>query len=198
MLKLVYLPGTSTPALQSFATPILNLHDTHVTAPWFGANVWTGIVQTVPGGNIPPEHPAVELKLTFKDGGAFDFHTTFERIKERLQQAVEVARDNGQLVGDGTESNAGRGGGALDLINLDSVHLDELPAYDAVTTPQDMLAEPWAPPSIDINSAPQSPGRSSREEPFSPPAEPPPGYETVQNQSVADELERRMRGSISQ
>jgi hypothetical protein len=156
-------------------------------------------VQTVPGGNIPPEHPAVELKLTFKDGGAFDFHTTFERIKERLQQAVEMARDSGQLVGDGTETNAGTGGGALASVNLDSVHLDELPAYDAATAPRDLLADTQAPPPlVDLTEAPQSPGRSSRDEPFSPPAEPPPGYETVQNQSVADELERRLRGSISQ
>jgi hypothetical protein len=193
----VYLPGTSSPALQSFAAPILNLHDTHVAAPFFGPNVWTGIVQAVPGGNIPPEHPAVELKLTFKDGGAFDFHTIFERIKERLQQAVELARESGQLVGDGSESSAGRGGGALASVNLDSVHLDELPAYDAATAPRDMLANHEGPPPLELNGAPQSPGQPSRDEPFSPPAEPPPGYETVQNQSVADELERRLRGSTS-
>ncbi|KIW02009.1 uncharacterized protein PV09_06515 [Verruconis gallopava] len=196
--RLVYLPSVSTPALQSFTAPILNLHDTHVAAPFFGPNVWTGIVQAVPGGNIPPEHPAVELKLTFKDGGAFDFHTTFERIKERLHQAVEVARESGQLVGDGSESNAGRGGGALDAVNLDSVHLDELPAYDAATAPRDMLDNLQSPPPLPtVNGAPQAPGQCGPQESFSPPVEPPPGYETVQNQSVADELERRLRDSAS-
>ncbi len=155
-------------------------------------------MQTVPGGNIPPEHPAVELKLTFKDGGAFDFHTTFERIKERLQQAVEMARESGHLVGDGTETNAGIGGGALASVNLDSVHLDELPAYDAATAPRELLTDSRAPPPlVDLTEVSQSPGRSNRDELFSPPAEPPPGYEIVQNQSVADELERRLRGSIS-
>ena len=192
----MYLPATSTPALQSFTAPILNLHDTHVTAPFFGPNVWMGIVQSVPGGNIPPEHPAVEIKLTFKDGGAFDFHTLFERIKERLQQAVEVARESGQLMGDGSESTAGRGGGALSSVNMDAVHLDELPAYDAATAPRDMLADPQPPPHLDdgppANTEQRSPGQS-----FSPPNEPPPGYETVQEQSVADELERRLRGAES-
>lgn len=156
-----------------------------------------GIAQAVPGGNIPPEHPAVEIKLTFKDGGAFDFHTLFERIKERLQQAVEVARESGQLTGDGTESIAGRGGGALSSVNLDAVHLDELPAYDAATAPREALSNPQPPPHIDDDLTVSSPGEPSPVQSFSPPQEPPPGYETVQNQSVADELERRLRGSIS-
>ena len=177
MGQLVYLPATSTAALQSFTAPVLNLHDTHVTAPFFGPNVWSGIVQAVPGGNIPPEHPAVEIKLTFKDGGAFDFHTLFERIKERLQQAVEVARESGQLVGDGSESMAGRGGGGLSGVNLDSVHLDELPAYDAATAtaPRDLLSDPQPPPHVDDPPPPpESSGQPSPVQSFSPPAEPPP------------------------
>lgn len=195
-MKIVYLPATSTPNLQSFTAPILNMHDTHVSAPFFGPNVWTSIVQCVPGGNIPPDHPAVELKMTFKDGGAFDFHSTFERIKERLQQAVDVARESGQLVGDGTEANAGRGGGGLAGVNLDAVHLDELPAYEDATSqrlPHTHAEEPL----IDFTDSPPSTTRSPRQQQFSPPADPPPGYETVQNQSVADELERRLRRSVS-
>jgi len=194
--RIVYLPTISTPSLQSFTAPILNLHDTHVAAPFFGPNVWTSIVQSVPGGNIPPEHPAVELKMTFKDGGAFDFHSTFERIKERLQQVVDVARESGQLVGDGSEVNAGRGGGGLSGVNMDSVHLDELPAYEDATgsrRPDPHSQEPL----IDLTGSPPATARSPREQQFSPPAEPPPGYETVQNQSVADEFERRVRGSVS-
>jgi hypothetical protein len=206
--KIVYLPATATPALQSFAAPILNLHDTHVAAPFFGPNVWTAIVQPVPGGNIPVEHAALELKMTFKDGGAFDFHSTYERIKERLQQAVDVARESGQLVGDGTDVGGG-GGGPLSGINLALVDLDELPAYEDATSPAGQttgrslavdeeeahqqlvdLDEDSAPPM----SSPRSDGRSPRQEVFTPPAEPPPGYETVQSQSVADEVERRLRG----
>jgi hypothetical protein len=176
----------------------LNLHDTRVAAPFFGPNVWTAIVQPVPGGNIPPEHAALELKMTFKDGGAFDFHSTFERIKERLQQAVEVARESGQLVGDGIETTGGRGPDALSGVNLDAVHLDELPAYeDAASTRRAPAEAPREERLIDIDEPEHRQRSSPRDEAFSPPAEPPPGYEAVQNQSVADELERRLRGSVS-
>jgi hypothetical protein len=54
--------------------------------------VWTALVQPVAGGGIPPSLPAVQLKMSFKEGGAFDFHSNFERIKERLQQAVETSQ----------------------------------------------------------------------------------------------------------
>jgi hypothetical protein len=167
-------------------------------------------VQPVPGGNIPVEHAALELKMTFKDGGAFDFHSIYERIKERLQQAVDVARESGQLVGDGTDIGSG-GGGPLSGINLALVDLDELPAYEDATSLVDQTSgaslaveEEAHPQLVDLDeesvpplSSPRSDGRSPRQEVFTPPAEPPPGYETVQNQSVADELERRLRGSIS-
>jgi hypothetical protein len=163
-------------------------------------------VQPVPGGNIPAEHAALELKMTFKDGGAFDFHSIYERIKERLQQAVDVARESGQLVGDGTDISGGAGGGPLSNINLDLVNLDELPAYEDATSPvgQRTVSPQGQSPLIDLEevaqphmSSPRSEGRSPGQEVFTPPAEPPPGYETVQSQSVADELERRMRGSTS-
>lgn len=203
--RLIYLPASPTPELHSFAAPILNLHDTHVTAPWFGPNVWTSIVQPVSGGGIPPQHAALELKITFKEGGAFDFHTNYERLKERLQQAVEVARENGYITGDGSESGGGRGAGALAGVNLDAVHLDELPAYEeSGQSPQPGLAAPLATPlaprDSGIGVSPQSaiqpsPQQSPRDETFSPPAEPPPGYEEVQRDSIVDELERRLRSA---
>lgn len=147
--------------------------------------------------------------MTFKDGGAFDFHSIYERIKERLQQAVDVARESGQLMGDGVEGGGGAGAGAMGSVNLDAVHLDELPAYEDATSPAGRVTARTVPVErqpevlIDLEDAPraQQPTRSSqgspRNEVFTPPAEPPPGYETVQQQGVADELERRMRGSIS-
>jgi hypothetical protein len=70
-------------------------------------------VQPVPGGNIPPASSAIELKLVFKDAGAFDFSTTFERVKERVTQAVE---------------NAGASA-------AQNVHLEDLPAYEAPPSP---------------------------------------------------------------
>lgn len=72
--RLVYIPTKPTPTFQSFAAPILNFHDAHVTAPWFGANQWIAAVQPVTGGGISAQYSLLEVKLTFNDGGAFDFH----------------------------------------------------------------------------------------------------------------------------
>lgn len=193
----MYLPTTPSASFQSFAAPILNLHDTHVTAPFFGPNVWSAIVQPVPGGNIPPEHAALELKIVFKDGGAFDFHSTYERIKERLQQAVEVARESGHMTGNGAETGGGQGAGALGAVDMNTVHLDELPAYeDAATTRPVPVARQEA-PLIDLAANEPTARTSPPQQQFSPPAEPPPGYEDVQSQSISDELERRLRESGS-
>ncbi|KAI9806128.1 MAG: hypothetical protein M1833_004535 [Piccolia ochrophora] len=206
--RIVYLPFSPTPELNSFSAPILNLHDTHVSAPFFGPNLWRAALQVVGGGNIPSKS-LVEVKMTFRDGGAFDFHSHFERIKERLQQAVEVARNNGQLSGDGSEHAAGRGGGALAAVNMDNVHLEQLPAYEEAGN-----ESPVSGPTLVQTSSRNGPvtrdsglGVSSDEEPthapesaddsandtVSPPMEPPPGYEEVQRESVAIEVERRLQ-----
>ncbi|KAK6606913.1 ww-domain ligand protein [Botrytis cinerea] len=110
-----------TPELQSFSSPILNLQDSYVRAPFFGANYWTALCKPVSGGGIPPDYPSVELKMTFREGGAFDFHSCLEQIKEHLvnmdleqlpayeaatevtDEAHEVALDSG--VADTTRSS---------------------------------------------------------------------------------------------
>lgn len=206
--RVLYLPASPTERFQSFAAPILNLHDTHVAAPFFGPNVWTAVVQPVPGGNVPSSESALELKMTFKDGGAFDFHSIFERIKERLQQAVEAARESGHLTGDGSERNGGAGAGALAAVDMNAVQLDELPAYeDQSGRPPSHNAVPVAAAAAaagsrnganaqrDSGVAVSPPVRSPREEEFVPPNEPPPGYEEVQVESVAEQLERRLRSN---
>lgn len=157
------------------------------------------MVQPVAGGGIPPSNAVVQLKMTFKDGGAFDFHSNFERIKERLQQAVEQARE----YGDGSQTRSSRIR-AFDDVNLSAVHLDELPAYEG------------PPGSSYPESAPISPAITQDREPLSPfndgdrktsqasdderpearldtPTEPPPGYEEVQQQSIVEDLESRLR-----
>lgn len=207
--RVLYLPSSPTERFQSFAAPILNLHDTHVAAPFFGPNVWSAIVQPVPGGHIPSTESALELKMTFKDGGAFDFHSIFERIKERLQQAVEAARESGHLTGDGSEVDGGAGPGALAGVDMNAVHLDELPAYEDQSgrPPNADGSRAAADTPASASSAREvnglrdsgvsvSPGlwrQSPRGDVFTPPNEPPPGYEEVQVESVADELERRLR-----
>lgn len=205
-MQVIYLPVTPSPDLQSFAVPILNVRDSRVTAPWFGANKWEAVIQPVYGGGIPPQHAELELVMEFKEGGAFDFSTTFERLKERLKQAVDVARESGLATGDGADVLDGRGAGPLAGVNLNSVHLDDLPAYeesrqDRVVGPEDPIpSPPVGSDSIISPSSPEVPTKSSpisspQQETFSPPSEPPPGYEEVQRDSVADELERRLRSA---
>ncbi|KAJ9618705.1 hypothetical protein H2203_008909 [Taxawa tesnikishii (nom. ined.)] len=195
--RIIYLPSTPTPQLQSFAAPILNLLDTHVTAPWIGPNVLVAMVRPVQGGGVPPAHPALELKVTFRDGGAYDFQSRFERVKERLQQAVDVARENGVPIG--SETGRGRGSGGLEGVDMGNVHLDELPAYEEaasgpparVTQGEEQVPRQSMEQQTEVEATAQA-RRVSDQETFSPPAEPPPGYEEVQRASVEDELERRL------
>lgn len=196
-----------TPQLQSFAVPILNVADSRVTAPWFGANKWEAIIQPVQGGGIPPQHAELDLVLEFKEGGAFDFASIFERLKERLRQAMEIARESGSG-GDVQDGTRGVGG-----ININNVHLEDLPAYEE-SRQHARVPDPLPSPPMD-NSAPDgmgaggpviaapepaSPQASSslssprtQQDHFEPPSDPPPGYEEVQRSSIVDELERQVR-----
>ncbi|KAJ4359571.1 uncharacterized protein N0V89_000126 [Didymosphaeria variabile] len=199
--QIIYLPVSPSPTFQSFAVPILNVSDSRVTAPWFGANKWEALITPVYGGGIPAPHSALELVMEFKEGGAFDFATTFERLRERLKQAVDVAQQGG----DGVEGD-GRGAGALAGVNLSSVHLEDLPAYEDTRSharlPDNLPSPPLGRGSVGTAGTSSTANRSSpplgspRQEQDSfapPPSEPPPGYEEVQQSSVADELERRLR-----
>lgn len=180
----------------------MNVADSRVTAPWFGANKWEAVIQPVYGGGIPPEHAELELVMEFKEGGAFDFASTYERLRERLKQAVDVARENGLATGDGAELGDSRGGGALSGVNLNSVHLEDLPTYEDsgqhTRVPESLPSPPIGRNSVGGASSTDtahksSPLSSPQQETFQPPTEPPPGYEEVQRDSVADELERRLR-----
>lgn len=190
--KIVYLPSNPTPELQSFSSPLLNLQDTYVRAPFFGANYWTGLCKPVPEGGIPPTNPAVELRLTFKEGGAFDFHTIFEQIKERVHQSYTVSRESGQQ---------GAAGAA-------DVHLEQLPAYEPAegqNAPVPEVAreeEPAIISPIPIRPTERNNSRAdvgSSTEPSVPaPDEPPPGYEEVQADAVGFGLARRLTEQAEQ
>ncbi|TGO69098.1 hypothetical protein BOTNAR_0015g00100 [Botryotinia narcissicola] len=164
---------TPTPELQSFSSPILNLQDSYVRAPFFGANYWTALCKPVSGGGIPPDYPSVELKMTFREGGAFDFHSCLEQIKERLCQVYSVAREHG-----------GRGTSGVDLANMD---LEQLPAYEAATEVTDEA------PEVARDSGVANTTGSSRPKTFTAPAEPPPDYEEAQAQAVSVDLDQRLR-----
>jgi len=164
----------------------------HVTAPFFGANVFAGELRPVSGGNIPAHHALVDIKMTFKEGGAFDFSTTYERLKEQMLQALSIAREDGGARGSGT-------GG------LPNANLEQLPAYEESGTsplPPSNLALPQAStlsptatapePSIDPTNEPGVKPEPPQES-HPPPNEPPPGYEETQAATVARDLEENMR-----
>jgi len=148
-----------------------------VAAPWFGPNVWTALLQPTSGGGIPiPPAGVVEVKLTFKDGGAFDFHTRYERVRERLQQAVETQRMDGD------------GQGGAQRVDVGNVDLEELPVY--VEEGEGPLIAPIA-PTIQQNGRMGGDGVRERPRREEVPDEAPPGYEEAQMAGLQDELERR-------
>jgi hypothetical protein len=60
------------------------------------------------------------MKMTFKDGGVFDFHTAIEEVEASPSHALEVAREIRHTTG------------RTSSIDLSSVHLDQLPAFEEV------------------------------------------------------------------
>ncbi|KAL9603321.1 MAG: hypothetical protein Q9179_002234 [Wetmoreana sp. 5 TL-2023] len=135
--------------------------------------------------------------MTFKDGGAFDFATTYERIKETISQAVELSRESGRQQGS----------------DLSDINLEQLPAYEevgsTVSAPPPQLHQPipvtptpstYAPSrdsgivlSSDDERNPKPPSAQAQGQQHPPPDEPPPGYEEVQQESVVENLERNLR-----
>lgn len=136
-------------------------------------------MKPVPGGGIPPTNSALELRLTFREGGAFDFHTTFEQIKERAYQAHMIARESGTAPAD--------------------VHLEQLPAYEPAREvveddePRILSPVPVRPSRTNTGDIPIE--TTSEVTSVAPPApdEPPPGYEEAQVQAVTDDLDQRLR-----
>jgi hypothetical protein len=142
----------------------------------------------VAGGNIPAAVPAFELKMTFKEGGCYDFHSVFERIKERTSHALDMARESGRAV----EGEA----------ELGDVHLDELPAYEESAGPGVRVVGEGH-DAEEVAAAAASPREESRAEAVNAGSGDaqadtsrngaPPRYEDVQRESIADALERRVR-----
>lgn len=152
-------------------------------------------MQPVPGGGLQPAQAHIEIKLTFKEGGAFDFHTNFERIRERFLQAMEAACGSNT-----TGTSSSHGGGPLAGVNMDAVHLDELPTYQ--DSGRDELA-PQPPPPVPSRSPIQREapapsfeevveGRAPAQRQSTPPTDAPPGYEETQQQSIEREFEARL------
>ncbi len=131
--------------------------------------------------------------MTFKEGGAFDFAATYERIKETLSHAMEIARESGRP----------------QAADLSEMNLEQLPAYEEATrgpvlqrpTPTSRTAAPQNPsgsngPALSSDhERGTNPSSSGFSDENMPPNEPPPGYEETQQSSIAESLERSIRTS---
>lgn len=109
---------------------ITHVYDSRVSAPFFGPNVWSAQIQPVAGGGIPPTTSPVELRLVFKDGGAFDFHGYFERVKERVVEAREAGMAS------------------------QTVHLEDLPSYEDAGPPPPGIGQPQGPGPVPAEPPP--------------------------------------------
>ncbi len=83
--RILYLPDHASAEFKSFAAPIKNLHDAKIVQPWFGPNAWvTEVTPVHAGGLMQP----TEAKLTFKDGGVFDFHMKFSTLRHNIHEGI--------------------------------------------------------------------------------------------------------------
>ncbi|KAI5810513.1 hypothetical protein BZA77DRAFT_287827 [Pyronema omphalodes] len=160
-LRIIYLPASPSLDFTSFTAPILSIVDSRIITPIFGANHWTATIIPTRNGGLQEQS---EIKLVFKDGGAFDWQQKFEVVKER----VHAARDEGR----------------------EEVVMEDLPAYDfgsSATGAEGLRQAPDLAPAYEqvtqATQATQTQGNMGRGAPT--PAEPPPGYEEVQRECVA-------------
>jgi hypothetical protein len=133
--------------------------------------------------------------MTFREGGAFDYHTCFEQVKERLHHVVTQAREEGRNVG---------ATGVLSPADIASVHLEQLPAYEPAREVSN--AEHAAERGITSSAVPATrdsgvaglrelprPEEDVPTPPTEPPSEPPPAYEEAQAQALRFEFDQRLR-----
>ena len=122
----------------------------------------TGQVQPVREGGLPTPSASpymLELKLTFNEGGAYDFHSKFAEVRERLVQNREMVREIG------------------DNVAPQELHGEQLPAYEererGLSTPA--LAQ------VSNEEDIQAPAYTSNTNATAPRDEPPPGYDEIQH-----------------
>lgn len=176
--RIVYLPSNPKPALKSFSCPILNIQDTYIHSPFFGANSWFGTCKPVPGGGIPTAFSVVEIKFVFRDGGAFNFRSCFEEIKERLHQAYSVAQE--------TTSHE------IDFTDID---IEPLPAYRSARELREESEIERSPAyqKYETDSSNEENGTIKNEQIRTIPAEAPPSYEEFQAQVNHADREQDIR-----
>ncbi|CAO3688797.1 unnamed protein product [Umbelopsis vinacea] len=85
--RIIYLPRQPTEHFRSFHVPLLSLKNCRYEQPWFAANYISGHVIPVAGGGL--SKPG-DLKLTFKEGGGFEFYSIFRELLERIDETNET------------------------------------------------------------------------------------------------------------
>ncbi|CAO3693483.1 unnamed protein product [Umbelopsis ramanniana] len=85
--RVIFLPDRPSPQFKSFHVPLLSLKNCRYEQPWFAANYISGHVLPVAGGGL--SQPG-QLKLTFKEGGGFEFYSIFRDLLERIDETNEV------------------------------------------------------------------------------------------------------------
>ncbi|KAJ3339896.1 hypothetical protein HDU93_007670 [Gonapodya sp. JEL0774] len=81
-LRAVFLPHSKT-TISNFVLPIPSIRQPKLVQPMFDANRFECMVIPVINGGL--DAPAT-VKLVFKNGGAYDFHSTFSTLATQLEQ----------------------------------------------------------------------------------------------------------------
>lgn len=88
-MRLVYVNAQSNEPFKTFSVPILNICDVHINQPWFGANSLEFMVNPVRNGSL---HGQSEVRLSFKEGGVFEFFRLYCELRDRLYENSGDAR----------------------------------------------------------------------------------------------------------
>ncbi|ROT36598.1 hypothetical protein SODALDRAFT_335699 [Sodiomyces alkalinus F11] len=164
--RVIYIPAQPTAEFKSFQAWILDCQDSYVNSPLIGAWYWAATVRPSPGGGVPPDIPRLSLKLTFREGGYYEFYRQFEELKERMEHVRRVQQETGQLV---------------------NIPDEPLPTYEPR---QPGTSEPS---NLEPNTLVSRPRSTSSASQNPRPDEPPPDYEEAQAQQLSMRLEGHIR-----
>lgn len=199
--RIIYLPSKPTLEFQSFTVNIDRVSHNHARAPWFGSNSWhaklnrwqrwDSVRPSIPKWTVPEHILQLDVRMDFRDGGAFDFHTNSERLREMVHRRGEALLNSVSI------------GAEIGAMDGDPADYEDLPAYDDPglplidaprNLPQMENTGPLTSVSADrtsnveeasqahVNRARERGSASVNEAQFS--AEPPPGYDQVQQAAV--------------
>ncbi|CAG8625717.1 2188_t:CDS:10, partial [Ambispora leptoticha] len=81
--RVIFLSKPTVEHLKSLSIPLKNLRDGKLVQPWLGANYYTATVIPVPNGGMSA--PGT-IKITFKEGGGFEFSSIYSQIIQRMAE----------------------------------------------------------------------------------------------------------------